>query len=98
MVWRLHFSRSSCLMRVLMPSPKSVPSGSTIAPRPPSRTPRAVTRFMVERTNPRLGELIFDPACGTGGFLTCALDHIRQREVKSPADQQRLQDSIRGVE
>jgi len=61
-------------------------------------TPRAVTQFMVERTNPRLGELIFDPACGTGGFLTCALEHIRQREVKSPADEQRLQESLRGVE
>jgi type I restriction enzyme M protein len=61
-------------------------------------TPRVVTQFMVERTNPRLGELIFDPACGTGGFLTCTLEHIRKHEVKSPADKQRLQDSIRGVE
>ncbi len=61
-------------------------------------TPRAVTRFMVERTNPRLGELILDPACGTGGFLTCALEHIRKSEVKSPADEQRLQESLRGVE
>src|SRR5256885_5225480 len=61
-------------------------------------TPRAVTQFMVERTNPRLGEIVFDPACGTGGFLTGALEHIRKHEVKSPADEQRLQDSIRGVE
>jgi type I restriction enzyme M protein len=61
-------------------------------------TPRAVTQFMVERINPRLGEIIFDPACGTGGFLTCAIEHIRKREVKTPADEQRLQDSIRGVE
>ena len=61
-------------------------------------TPRAVTQFMVERTNPRLGEIIFDPACGTGGFLTCAIEHIRKREVKTPADEQRLQDCIRGVE
>jgi type I restriction enzyme M protein len=61
-------------------------------------TPRAVTQFMVERTNPKLGELIFDPACGTGGFLTCALEHIRKHEVKSPDDEQRLQASIRGVE
>jgi len=61
-------------------------------------TPRAVTQFMVERTDPKLGELIFDPACGTGGFLTCALEHIRKHEVKSPADEQRLQESIRGVE
>ncbi len=61
-------------------------------------TPRAVTRFMVERTNPRLGELILDPACGTGGFLSCALDHIRKHEVKSPADEQRLQEGLHGVE
>ncbi|MGO8836617.1 MAG: N-6 DNA methylase [Limisphaerales bacterium] len=61
-------------------------------------TPRAVTQFMVEMTNPRLGELIFDPACGTGGFLTGTLEYIRKREVKSPADEQRLQESIRGVE
>ena len=61
-------------------------------------TPRAVTQFMVERTNPRLGEIIFDPACGTGGFLTGALEHIRKHEVKTPADEQRLQNSIRGVE
>ena len=53
---------------------------------------------MVERTNPRLGELIFDPPCGTGGFLTCAIDHIRKNQVKAPADEQRLQESIRGVE
>jgi type I restriction enzyme M protein len=61
-------------------------------------TPRAVTQFMVQQTNPRLGQIIFDPACGTGGFLTCALEHIRKIEVKSPADEQRLQESIRGVE
>jgi type I restriction enzyme M protein len=61
-------------------------------------TPRAVTRFMVERTNPRLGEIVFDPACGTGGFLTCAIDHIRNNDVKTPDEEKRLQESIRGVE
>ena len=61
-------------------------------------TPRAVTQFMVERTNPKLGEIIFDPACGTGGFLTCALEHVRKNEVKSPADEERLQVCVRGVE
>lgn len=60
-------------------------------------TPRAVTQFMVQMTNPRLGEIILDPACGTGGFLTGAIDHLR-RQVKSPADEQQLQESIRGVE
>src|SRR5262249_55598612 len=32
-------------------------------------TPRPVVRFMVEVMNPQLGEVILDPACGTGGFL-----------------------------
>ena len=35
-------------------------------------TPRAVTAFMAERIDPRPGEILLDPACGTGGFLTCA--------------------------
>ncbi|MFT3829382.1 MAG: class I SAM-dependent DNA methyltransferase [Opitutaceae bacterium] len=61
-------------------------------------TPRAVTQFMVEMTRPRLGDIVLDPACGTGGFLTCALEFIRKHEVKTPADEQRLQESIRGVE
>ncbi|CAA7626012.1 Type I restriction enzyme EcoEI M protein [Candidatus Terasakiella magnetica] len=61
-------------------------------------TPRAVTRFMVEQVNPRLGELVLDPACGTGGFLTCAIDHIRTNDVKTVEDEARLQASIHGVE
>jgi type I restriction enzyme M protein len=61
-------------------------------------TPRAVTQFMVEMTRPRLGEVILDPACGTGGFLIGALEFVRKHEVKTPADEQRLQESIRGVE
>jgi N-6 DNA Methylase/EcoEI R protein C-terminal len=36
-------------------------------------TPRAVTEFMVRMVNPRLGEKVMDPACGTGGFLTCSI-------------------------
>lgn len=61
-------------------------------------TPRAVTQFMVEMVDPKLGEKIYDPACGTGGFLTCALEHIRQNYVKTPADRDILQKSIVGVE
>jgi type I restriction enzyme M protein len=41
-------------------------------------TPRAVTQFIVEQVNPRLGETVLDPACGTGGFLVCAIEHLRQ--------------------
>ena len=39
-------------------------------------TPRPVVRFMVEVTDPRLGETVLDPACGTGGFLTEAFRHL----------------------
>lgn len=60
-------------------------------------TPRAVTRFIIDRLNPRLDETVFDPACGTGGFLSCAIEHKR-RAVRNPDDEARLQESIRGVE
>lgn len=33
-------------------------------------TPCAVTTFMTARIDPKRGEIILDPACGTGGFLT----------------------------
>lgn len=33
--------------------------------------------FAVDMVNPRLGESVLDPACGTGGFLSCAIEHIR---------------------
>ncbi len=38
-------------------------------------TPRAITEFMVRMVNPRLGEKVLDPACGTGGFLRCHRAH-----------------------
>jgi type I restriction enzyme M protein len=60
-------------------------------------TPRAVTQFMVDILNPQLGESVLDPACGTGGFLTCSIDHMRE-QVKSPQDLQVLQRAIRGIE
>lgn len=61
-------------------------------------TPRAVTEFMVRMVNPKLGEKVMDPACGTGGFLTCAIEHIRNADVKTVEDEARLQDSIYGIE
>ena len=39
-------------------------------------TPRALTEFITEMINPRLGEKVLDPACGTGGFLTSAIEKI----------------------
>ena len=61
-------------------------------------TPRAVTRFMVNRVNPQLGESIMDPACGTGGFLACSFDHVKTNYVKTAEDHQTLQKQIFGVE
>ena len=61
-------------------------------------TPRAVTEFMVRQLNPRLGEKVLDPACGTGGFLSCAIEHIRTQEVNTVADEVYLQTHIYGIE
>ncbi len=61
-------------------------------------TPRAVTAFMVDRIDPKPGETLFDPACGTGGFLTCSIRHMRDRYVKTPAQEAALQASLRAVE
>jgi type I restriction enzyme M protein len=61
-------------------------------------TPRAVTAFMVDRIDPRPGEILLDPACGTGGFLTCSLRHMRARYVKRPEDEAAMQAGLRAVE
>ena len=61
-------------------------------------TPRAVTAFMVDRIDPHPGEILLDPACGTGGFLTCAIRHMRERYVKKVEDEQRMQEALRAVE
>lgn len=61
-------------------------------------TPRAVTQFMVDMVDPQLGEKVLDPACGTGGFLTCTIENIRKKYVKKPSDERKLQACIFGVE
>jgi type I restriction enzyme M protein len=61
-------------------------------------TPRAVTQFMVDMVDPKLGESVLDPACGTGGFLTCTLEHIRKHYVRKGKDEAKLQQLVRGVE
>jgi len=61
-------------------------------------TPRAVTEFIVNRIDPKLAESVLDPACGTGGFLACAIDHKRNNYVQQSGDEEILQASIHGVE
>src|SRR5215831_15191615 len=53
-------------------------------------TPRPVVRFMVEVINPQLGEVILDPACGTGGFLVESFKHL-EKQCKTVEDRQTLQ-------
>jgi len=61
-------------------------------------TPRAITQLMTQMTNPKLGEKVLDPAAGTGGFLTAAIDHVREHHVDSLEDEKILQRSIAGWE
>ena len=60
-------------------------------------TPRPVTQFIVDMVNPKLGEKVLDPACGTGGFLISALNNM-QKEVKSIDDNKVLQENLHGIE
>ena len=53
-------------------------------------TPRPVVRFMVEVLDPRLGEVILDPACGTGGFLVESFKHL-EKQCKTVEDREVLQ-------
>lgn len=65
-------------------------------------TPRAITKFMVDRVNPRLAkrESVIDPACGTGGFLTATIDHFRKQlsTHSGPEDKRQIEALIRGIE
>ena len=60
-------------------------------------TPRPVIRFMVEQVDPKPGEVVLDPACGTGGFLVEALEHIRPK-VKTAQQRRELELNLRGIE
>jgi type I restriction enzyme M protein len=60
-------------------------------------TPRPVIRFVVQQVDPRLGEIVLDPACGTGGFLVEAYEHIAP-SVKTVEQRRELQADLRGIE
>jgi len=60
-------------------------------------TPRAVTKFMTQMVNPQLGETVFDPACGTGGFLVDAIEHMKEQS-SSIDDLKAFQSNVMGVE
>lgn len=50
------------------------------------RTPRQIRAFMVQMTDPDLGDTIYDPACGTAGFLIDAVEHILARYSENPEE------------
>ncbi len=60
-------------------------------------TPRAITRFITEMINPQLGEKILDPACGTGGYLTAAIEHLKT-QANSVEERQSIAQNIIGWE
>lgn len=61
-------------------------------------TPRPVIQFMVAVTDPKIGEVVLDPACGTGGFIAEAFAHL-EKQCKMVQDRKALQEkSIRGGE
>lgn len=60
-------------------------------------TPRAVTDFMVQMIQPRIGETIADFACGTGGFLVSALNAM-EPQIKTTDDRLAYSDAVYGIE
>lgn len=50
------------------------------------RTPRQIRTMMVAMLDPDLGDTIYDPACGTGGFLIDAIEHILAKYSSEPAE------------
>ena len=60
-------------------------------------TPRAVTDFMVQMIDPKLGESVADFACGTGGFLTSTLKYLEPQK-KSAEDIDKYNNTIYGIE
>ncbi|MBI1880650.1 MAG: SAM-dependent DNA methyltransferase, partial [Chloroflexi bacterium] len=61
-------------------------------------TPRPVVQFMVAVTDPRLGDMVYDPAAGTGGFLVESFEYLKAQQ-KTAADRKKLQGgTLFGVE
>jgi len=60
-------------------------------------TPRAITNFITDMVSPKLGEKILDPSCGTGGYLTSAIEHLKL-QANSVEERQSIQENIMGWE
>ena len=60
-------------------------------------TPRAVTEFMAQMIQPKIGEKMADFACGTGGFITSWLGELA-KQIKTTDDQASYDNSVYGIE
>jgi len=60
-------------------------------------TPRAITQFITDIINPQLGEKILDPACGTGGYLTCVVEHLK-KQASNVDERKSIEQNIAGWE
>lgn len=60
-------------------------------------TPRAVTQFIVDMVDPKIGETVLDPACGTGGFLTATIEHMN-KDKDNIEELRLIQEAIHGIE
>jgi type I restriction enzyme M protein len=63
-------------------------------------TPRPIVEFMVDLLDPKEGELICDPAAGSGGFLIRAFEHVRAQivsDIQRQKDQERSRIEAQGL-
>ncbi len=60
-------------------------------------TPRAITELLAELTAPKTDEKVLDPACGTGGYLTAALEHLKAR-ARTVDQREAIQHNVMGWE
>lgn len=60
-------------------------------------TPRAIVQFLTDMINPQLGEKVLDTSCGTGGFLTATVEHLKQQS-STVEDMKNLQQNVIGWE
>ncbi len=61
-------------------------------------TPRALIQAIVECMQPRPGEVIVDPACGTGGFLLAAHEFLKKNELDRDQKRHLRYEALRGIE
>jgi len=60
-------------------------------------TPRAITEFICDMIDPQLDEKILDPSCGTGGYLTAAIEHLK-KQANSVEERQNIAKNVVGWE